>query len=223
METVLIIGANRGIGLALAKLHAQRGDRVLAFCRTPSGELEATGARVIGSVDVRDDASVASAVQQLGEEAPTRVLVVAGVLAREGLEALGPAAFDSIRHQFEVNAMAPLRVVHALLPRLRPGAKLGLLTSRMGSVADNGSGGYYGYRMSKAALNAAGKSLALDLRERGVTVLLLHPGFVQTDMTEGQGDTTPEQSAANLMARMDAARPEDSGSFLHADGTALPW
>jgi NAD(P)-dependent dehydrogenase (short-subunit alcohol dehydrogenase family) len=93
----------------------------------------------------------------------------------------------------------------------------------MGSIADNSSGGYYGYRMSKAALNAAGRSLALDLAPRGISVFLLHPGFVRTDMTGGNGDTSPEQSAANLVARMDALDAADSGSFWHANGQSLPW
>jgi NAD(P)-dependent dehydrogenase (short-subunit alcohol dehydrogenase family) len=128
-----------------------------------------------------------------------------------------------IRHQFEVNALAPLRLTALLAPQFAQGAKLVLITSRMGSVADNTSGGYYGYRMSKAALNAAGRSLAHDLAPRGVAVALLHPGFVQTPMTGGRGDVDAATAASNLLARIDELTPATSGDFRHANGSPLPW
>jgi NAD(P)-dependent dehydrogenase (short-subunit alcohol dehydrogenase family) len=223
MSTVLIVGANRGIGLALAQQHAARGDRVIAACRETSPELDATGARVLAQVDVRSDASVAALAGALAGERLDRVLVVAGILSREGLAELDSEGFERIRTQLEVNAIGPLRLLHALRPLLADGARVGILTSRMGSMADNGSGGYYGYRMSKAAVNAAGRSLAMDLREQGVTVLLLHPGYVRTDMTGGNGDVSADESAAGLIARMDEATLADTGSFVHANGTQLPW
>lgn len=223
MSTVLIVGANRGIGLALAQQHAARGDRVLAACRETSPELDATGARVLADVDVRSDASVAALASALAGERLDRVLVVAGILSREGLAELDDAGFERIRTQLEVNAIGPLRLLHALRPLLADGARVGILTSRMGSMEDNTSGGYYGYRMSKAAVNAAGRSLAMDLRGQGVTVLLLHPGYVRTDMTGGSGDVSADESAAGLIARMDEATPADTGTFVHANGTRLPW
>ena len=227
METVLIIGANRGIGLALAQQHAARGDRVLAACRESSPELDAAVAagcgRVLQGLDVRESGSAAALAAELAKERLQRLLVVAGVLSREGLEQLDADAVDRIHWQIEVNAIAPLRLVHALLPLLDGGAKVGLLTSRMGSMGDNGSGGYYGYRMSKAALNAAGRSLALDLAGRGITVLLLHPGYVRTGMTGGNGEVSPAESAGELIARMDEATLASSGSFRHANGAVLPW
>jgi NAD(P)-dependent dehydrogenase (short-subunit alcohol dehydrogenase family) len=122
-----------------------------------------------------------------------------------------------------VNALAPLQLVATLRPRLAAGAKIGLVTSRMGSIGDNSSGGYYGYRMSKAALNAAGMSLAHDLRGAGIAVFLLHPGYVRTDMTGGAGERSPDEAAAGLLQRMDALGLAQSGSFWHADGTPLPW
>jgi NAD(P)-dependent dehydrogenase (short-subunit alcohol dehydrogenase family) len=192
-------------------------------CRQSSAELQASAARIEAGVEVTDDVALAGLAERLAGIEIDRLLVCAGVLSSESLDALDSDAAQRIRRQFEVNALAPLRLVHALLPRLGRGSKVGILTSRMGSIADNGSGGYYGYRMSKAALNAAGRSLALDLAPRGISVFLLHPGFVRTDMTGGNGDISAEQSAANLMARVDALNEADSGSFWHANGQALPW
>ena len=137
---------------------------------------------------------------------------------------LGALDAESLRRQFEVNAIAPLRLTRALLGHLGEGAKVILMTSRMGSIDDNGSGGSYGYRMSKVALNMAGKSLAIDLRPRGIAVALLHPGLVSTRMTgfSTQG-ISPEESVRGLLARIDALSLETSGSFWHANGQLLPW
>lgn len=223
MKTVLITGANRGIGLALARHYSGRGDRVIAACRQPSDALDATGARVEAGVDVTDDAALAALAERLGDTRIDVLVLNAGILGNESLGALDGAAFDSMRRQFEVNALGPLRVAQALQSRLADGAKVGIVTSRMGSVADNGSGGYYGYRASKAAVNAIGKSLANDLGPRGIAVFLLHPGYVATDMVGGTGDVSPEQSAAQLVERLDGLALEDSGSFWHANGTPLPW
>ena len=119
--------------------------------------------------------------------------------------------------------MAPLFLTRTLLPRLRPGAKVALVSSRMGSIADNGSGGYYGYRMSRAALNAAGASLAHDLKAAGIAVVILYPGAVRTGMTGGQGAIEPNASAAGLLQRFDELELRTTGRFLHQDGTVLPW
>lgn len=152
--------------------------------------------------------------------ASTRVIANAGILQHESLEALD---FDGVKAQFEVNALGPLRTVVALLPYLREGGKVALITSRMGSIADNGSGSYYGYRMSKAALNAAGVSLARDLKPRRIAVALLHPGYVRTEMTANQGSVTPQDAAAQLIERIEALQLETSGTFWHANGEVLPW
>jgi NAD(P)-dependent dehydrogenase (short-subunit alcohol dehydrogenase family) len=138
------------------------------------------------------------------------------------MESLGSLDFVSIERQFRVNALGPLRVTEALLACLSAASKVGILTSRMGSIEDNTSGGYYGYRMSKAAVNMAGMSLARDLKERGIAVALLHPGMVATEMTGGRG-IPPEQSAASLIRRMDALDISTTGSFWHAEGEPLPW
>jgi NAD(P)-dependent dehydrogenase (short-subunit alcohol dehydrogenase family) len=137
---------------------------------------------------------------------------------------LGSLDVDGIRRQFEVNALAPLRVTDALRERLGPGAKVALITSRMGSIDDNSSGGAYGYRMSKAALNMAGKSLAVDLRSSGVAVAILHPGMVKTDMVGNHGgQVEPDDAARGLLARVDALTLETTGGFWHANGQRLPW
>jgi NAD(P)-dependent dehydrogenase (short-subunit alcohol dehydrogenase family) len=223
MSTVLITGANRGIGLALAAHHAARGDRVIAVCRRGSPALDALDVELRAGVDVTDGDAVAGLAAALVGTRIDRLILNAGVLGRESLGPLDRAAEASIRHQFEVNALGPLRVAAALLDHLAPGAKIGIVTSRMGSIADNGSGGYYGYRMSKAAVNAAGRSLAMDLKPRGIAVFLLHPGFVRTEMVGGQGDISADEASAQLVARMDALGLADSGSFWHARGEPLPW
>lgn len=223
MKTVLITGANRGIGLALAQQHAARGDRVIAACRSSSAALEQTGARVEAGVDVTDGEALAALARRIGDVRIDTLMLNAGILAKESLGTIDEIGFDSLRRQFEVNAVGPLRVAQALLRQLGEGSRIGIITSRMGSVADNGSGGYYGYRASKAAVNAIGKSLANDLRPRGIAVFLLHPGYVATDMVGGNGDVTPAQSAAQLVERMDTLTFEQTGSFWHANGTELPW
>ena len=223
MATVLITGANRGIGRALAHRFAARGDDVIGVCRDGSDALADTGARVEAGVDVTDAAAVEALAHRLGGTRIDILVLNAGVLAHESLGGIDDAGFDAMRHQFEVNALGPLRVAQALRGCIVDGGKVGIVTSRMGSVADNRSGGYYGYRASKAAVNAIGKSLAVDLRPRGIAVVLLHPGFVATDMVGGRGDVSPEQAATQLAARLDALTLADSGSFWHADGSSLPW
>ena len=220
MASVLITGANRGIGLALTEQLSARGDSVIAVCRKASPELRALDVRVEEGVDVADGESVESLVQSLSGLRLDWLLNNAGMMQRNFL---GNMDFESALWQFTVNALGPLRVTEAMLPFLSSGSKVGIVTSRMGSIADNSSGGQYGYRMSKAAANAAGVSLARDLAPKEIAVALLHPGYVQTDMTDQHGHITPAVSARGLIARMDALTLERSGSFWHADGQELPW
>ncbi len=223
MTTTLITGANRGIGLALTEQLVARGETVIAVCRQSSPALDATGARVESGLDVTDDAALSSLVQRLAGQRLDTVILNAGILHVESLDALDADAFDRIREQFEVNTLGPLRVARSVLDRLGKGSKIGIITSRMGSMADNSSGGYYGYRASKAAVNAVGKSLAMDLAPRGIAVFLLHPGYVASDMTGGNGDVSTAESAAGLIARLDALTLADTGTFWHANGQALAW
>jgi len=224
MSRVLVVGANRGIGLALARLYAGKGHEVIATCRTPSKELEQTKSRIASGVDVTDDAGVAKLRAFIGKDLLDIAIVNAGVLARDGLDA---PDMSGVQKQLEVNAVAPLRVVKAILPSLRTssdgGSKIALITSRMGSIGDNTSGGSYGYRMSKAALNAMGVSLAHDVKPKGIAVAILHPGFVKTDMTGGSGNVTPDESAKGLADRIAGLTVENSGTFWHMNGEVLPW
>jgi len=223
MDTVLVSGANRGIGLALVQHHVARGDRVIGVCRHGSDALQATGARVEEGVDVTDAPALAGLVKRLEGMRINRLWLNAGVLGREKLGAIDASALDSLRKQFEVNTLGPLLMTQALMGNLVSGGKIGVMTSRMGSIADNDSGGYYGYRASKAAVNAVGKSLAVDLRPKGVAVFLFHPGYVATEMVGGSGDITPAVAAERLTQVMDRLDIEDTGSFWHSNGTALPW
>ena len=163
-RTALVTGANRGIGLALCHRLKDGGRQVIGVCRKSSPALDALGVRVEAGVDVTSDDAVAGLARRLEGVALDEVICNAGILREDGLD---DRAYDDIREQVEVNAIAPLRVVAALHRHIRRGGKVALITSRMGSIGDNGSGGYYGYRMSKAALNAAGMSLARDLAARG--------------------------------------------------------
>lgn len=223
MRIILITGAAGGIGTALCAALAARGDRVIGTCRRSSGALDALGIRVESGIDLSADDGAEEIGRRLDGLPLDWLIHNAGLLGSERLGAIDGDAVRRIRAQFELNALAPLRLTDALLPNLPDGAKVGLVTSRMGSVGDNTSGGYYGYRMSKSALNAAGKSLAHDLRERGIAVAILHPGYVRTPMTGGQGEVDPAYAAANLIARMDALTLERSGTFWHANGSELPW
>jgi NAD(P)-dependent dehydrogenase (short-subunit alcohol dehydrogenase family) len=221
MATCLVTGANRGIGYAYCHHLKAQGDTVIAVCRTASEELRQLGVQVEEGVDITSDASIAELHDRLGNVAIDLLMNNAGMTQRVTLDNLD---FDSIRQQFEVNALGALRVTHALLPRLKSGSKIGLITSRMGSIVDNTSGGSYGYRMSKVALSMAGKSLAHDLKDRGIAVAILHPGLVQTQMTNfTTGGITPEESVKGLAARMDALTLENTGTFWHANGEILPW
>tara|TARA_B100000575_G_scaffold294109_1_gene308043 strand:+ start:285 stop:950 length:666 start_codon:yes stop_codon:yes gene_type:complete len=219
-KTALVTGANRGIGLELVRALCARGDRVIAACRSESVELRSLDVEVEEGVDVTSDDSVAHLVRRLESQPIDLLINNAGILSRETLAAMD---FDAIRWQFEVNAMGPLRVTRALLPQMGPGSKVGIVTSRMGSLEDNTSGSRYGYRMSKAAANMAGVSLAHDLNHRGVAVALLHPGYVKTDMTGGNGHIGPAESAQGLLDRMDELNLGNSGRFWHANGDILPW
>ena len=144
----------------------------------------------------------------------------AGVLRDDRLDDVDLA---DVRELLEVNAIGALRVVKALHRNVRRGGKIALMTSRMGSIGDNGSGSYYAYRMSKAALNAAGMSMARDLEADGIAVAILHPGYVRTDMTEGSGNIDPDDAAKQLVERIDHLSMETTGTFWHANGQVLPW
>ncbi len=220
MATYAITGTNRGIGLELTKQAAAAGHRVIALCRTASDALQATGVEIQEGIDVSRDGVIDELATRLNGTAIDVLINNAGVLRRQTLDQLD---LDGIRTQFEVNALGPLRVTKGLLGNLGKGSKVAIVTSRMGSIADNTSGGSYGYRMSKTAVNMAGVSLAHDLRSHDVAVLLVHPGFVRTEMTGGNGMIEAEESAKGILARVDQLSMETTGTFWHQNGEALPW
>ncbi|AFY84617.1 SDR family oxidoreductase [Oscillatoria acuminata] len=219
MATYLVTGTARGIGLALCQQLQERGDTAIAVCRQSSPELDALGIRVETGIDITSSQTLKELVQRLQGISLDVLVNNAGILKEDSLDRLD---FDSIQRQFEVNALGTLRVTQALLPFLREGSKIGIVTSRMGSIEDNSSGGYYGYRMSKVALSMAGKSLAIDLKPRKIAVGIVHPGLVQTRMTDFSGISTGE-AAHGIIQRLDNLTINNSGTFWHANGEVLPW
>jgi NAD(P)-dependent dehydrogenase (short-subunit alcohol dehydrogenase family) len=220
MGVSFVTGGNRGIGLEIARQLKARGASVVAVCRQISPDLDALRVRVESQINLTDPHASSRLAERLANDEIDLLIHNAGVLVADSLEEVGA---DAVRAQFEVNAMAPLFLTRALASRLHPGSKVALITSRMGSIGDNTSGGYYGYRMSKAALNAAGVSLAHDLKPRGVAVVILHPGFVRTEMTGGRGQIDPDESVRGLLRRIDELELATTGRFLHQNGEILAW
>ncbi len=226
MATYLIIGADRGIGYSICRQLSGRGDKVVSVCMGAGDAYSGTVIEVVPNVDVTSDGAIAGMAAALASRGETMdVLIhVAGVL---GLDELGRIDYDDVRRQFEINAIGPLRAVEAALPHLAPNAKIGVITSRVGSLSDNGSGQMYAYRVSKAGANMVTLNLHHDLSKRGIAVAALHPGMVATDLTKDfPGDfdyITPDEAAEGLLRRMDMLSLETSGRFWHANGEELAW
>jgi NAD(P)-dependent dehydrogenase (short-subunit alcohol dehydrogenase family) len=222
-QTALVTGSNRGIGLEFCKQLKQRGFDVIATCRQASEELKALNIEVIENVEVSDPTSLQALVVKLNGRQIDWLINNAGIAGGLGLNDIDVAAVESFKRQYEVNSLGPLLTTQILSGNLIEGSKVGLVTSRMGSIADNDSGGSYAYRMSKAALNAAGKSLSIDLKPQGIAVGILHPGWVRTDMTGHGGLIDTDESVSGLLARMDELNLDNSGTFWHTNGEILPW
>lgn len=224
METVVITGADRGIGAALARQYHARGERTIAACLGDGAHLVAEDIEVAPNVDVTDMASLTALAERLQDTTISILICNAGAFAPESWR-----KFDYARmlELYDVNALGALRAVDALTPRFAAGSKIGIITSRVGSLSDNTSGGLYGYRMSKCAANMLGINLYHELRPHGIAVMLLHPGQVATAMTRGLsgvGDfITPEMSAAGLIEQIDGLHSGTPPEFRHTDGTLLPW
>ena len=231
MITALVTGANKGIGLEFCRQLAARGDKVLAACRRTSPELRALPARVLEGIEMTSDEAIGRLARELAGTRLDWLVLNAGVFDSGGL---GELDFGRMRHEYDVDALGPLRVTQALLPNLPSGAKIAIVSSRAGSIGDNTSGGNYGYRMAKAALNMAGVSLARDLASRGVAVVMLHPGVVDTDLfragrralgrlVQSADTVTPQVAVRDMLPRIDELTLEASGRFLHRNGSVLPW
>ncbi len=224
MANWLITGANRGIGLELARRAREEGQRLIVTARKPkeASELAALGVDV-RALDVASDESVSALARDLAG-VPIDVLVNnAGVMGRSvPFESIDTA---EILRTIDINALGALRVTRALLPNLRlgRGRKVAQMTSKMGSIADNTSGGAYAYRMSKAALNMMNKSLALDLSSEGFVCLVLHPGWVRTKMGGTNAPLEPSESASGLYEVIANAKSSANGSFLDWRGEQIPW
>jgi len=219
MPTTLVTGCNRGIGLQLVTQLQARGDNVIGVCRTSTPELNALGIRVIDGINVSDGPSVQSLKAALCDEPLDILINNAGILLRDKF---GEIDYDTMLQQSEVNTLGPLRVTEALAENLRKGSKVAIVTSRVGSIDDNGSGGNWGYRASKTAVNMIGINLMHELKPRGIAVALLHPGLVATDMT-GQHGIAAADSARGLIERLNELNLDNTGGFWHAEGYTLPW
>jgi NAD(P)-dependent dehydrogenase (short-subunit alcohol dehydrogenase family) len=221
---IVVTGANRGIGLALARLFAQRGDEVHGTARNPSRatELAAIPNVTVHALDVRSDASAAALAKELAHRGAIDVLVNnAGIVHWEGLDSFDPKAALEL---FDTNAIGALRVTRALLPMLEKArGKVFHMSSEMGSIGDTQTGGAYSYRMSKAALGMAGRTLAIDVRPQGVASIVIEPGWVQTDMGGVGATITANESVRQLAAIIDTRGIESTGKFFKRTNVEMPW
>jgi 2-glutathionyl-2-methylbut-3-en-1-ol dehydrogenase len=232
MASKLIIGADRGIAHAMSRNLHQRGDSVVAACFGDGSDLAELGIRVEPGVDVTSDEAVTGLAKRL-EQQGTRLEWLVNVAGIMHLDTLDTVDYDDVRRQFEVNALGPLRVVRELRGLLDEGAKVGILTSRVGSLGDNTSGGDYAYRISKAAANMVALNLHHDLKQRGIAVQALHPGLVLTHLLDvvdpdqmakyASAYSPPEKAAEQLIAALDGLTVATAGQFQHANGDILPW
>lgn len=222
--TVLITGANRGLGLELARQYAAAGWQVIGTARKPeqADKLHQLTEHVV-QLDVTDQQSVDRMADELQDQAIDLLINNAGILRRT--RTITDVNFDDVTLAFAVNTLGPMRVSRALLPNLRlgQGKKVVNITSRLGSIASNSGGGLYGYRESKAALNMFTRSLANELAADGFICAVVHPGWVQTDMGGAGATLTPEESARGIRNVIANLSPDDNGTFWNFDGATLPW
>ena len=232
MYTTLITGANRGIGLEFARQYAADGWRVLACCRHPekADALNDIASRHPGAVqvhalDVTDTAQIEALAKTLSSETIDVLLNNAGYYPESGRTGFGQADCDEWLQAFRINTMAPLKMAEAFVPHVvRSKLKIiASISSKMGSMTDNTSGGAYLYRSSKAALNMVVKSLAHDLGARGITAAVFHPGWVLTDMGGPNAMITAEQSVSGLRQVIAKLTPAESGKFFNYDGAEIAW
>jgi NAD(P)-dependent dehydrogenase (short-subunit alcohol dehydrogenase family) len=232
MKTLLITGASRGIGLEFCKQYAADGWRVLACCRDPakSDALVKLAARnpeqiKLHALDVTNHTQIEQLAQSLNEESIDLLINDAGVYPAADKGGFGHTDYAQWITAFNINTMAPLRMVESFVTQIAR-SKLRLIvtiTSQMGSIADNGSGGSYLYRSSKAAANMVVKSLAVDLKEKGITSVAFNPGWVMTDMGGPNAMIPVEQSVADMRKVIAGLTVADTGKFIGNDGLVIPW
>jgi NAD(P)-dependent dehydrogenase (short-subunit alcohol dehydrogenase family) len=218
MPTVLITGANRGIGLEFARQYSQDGWDVIATARHSSSELDALGVRV-ESLDLSDVDQVAAFAGRIDDKLD---LFIANAGTSHPMNTLGADNARDWQAMMMVNAIAPYQLGKALLPRMADGGKMIAISSGMGSIGDNG-GGWVPYRTSKAALNMAWSNLALEAKSRGIACVLFSPGWVKTDMGGAGAEITAEQSVSDMRRLIDRLTIDDSGKFLRRNGSEIPW
>ena len=226
-----ITGASRGLGLEFVRQLLNRGDSIDAGVRSPAESRQLQGLAQdsrgrlrVHTLDVSNPRSVAAFAAEVGQGQPLDVLINnAGVFGKN--EALGGLDFEDVASTFTTNALGPMRLTSALLPALRRGGarRVVHVTSSMGSIGDNGMGGHYGYRLSKAALNMAMRNMHLELRGEGFVTVAVNPGWVQTDMGGPHAPLRPEQSVRAMLQLLDGLSTEHGGRFFNYDGAELPW
>jgi len=230
-STILITGANRGIGFEITQQYAKAGWRVIACCREPDKAQELDGVRSdhgeqvsIHRLDVTNSEPIKALVTSM-ENTPIDILLNNAGIYGQRDDSLGNIDEDKWLETFRVNTIAPIKVMEAFIDVVAASKRkvFATITSKMGSIADNTSGGSYVYRSSKAALNAAMKSAANDLEGRGISVVAIHPGWVRTDMGGSSGLLSVEQSAKSIRELLGRVSIEDTGKFFNYDGTVIPW
>ena len=221
MSNFLITGSNRGIGLELVRQLHQRGETVIATCRESSDQLNEIGVLVIEGVDIASGQSITKLKSKLINIKLDCLIHNAGISEYNSFEDLDP---ESIKRQFDVNALSPLCMTRSMINCLNINSKIAFITSRMASIDDNTSGSSYGYRMSKVALSMAARSLSIDLFKKQIYVGIIHPGLVSTRMTGfSKNGISTKDSALGIINRIDSLNAKNTGSFWHANGELLPW
>lgn len=232
MGIKVIIGADRGIANAISRQLNERGDHVLAAVMGDGEDLKAEGIEVFTGFDVTKDAPVEALAKQIADSGETIdwLVNVAGVMF---LDTLDTVDWDDMRRQYEINTIGPLRVVRALRGSLAEGSKVGIFTSRVGSMGDNTGGGDYAYRITKAGANMVARNLSVDLGKRGIAVQALHPGLANTNLLDVMDPEekakaesmllSPQDAAAGIINVLDNLTLENAGQFQHGNGEILPW
>jgi NAD(P)-dependent dehydrogenase (short-subunit alcohol dehydrogenase family) len=231
MATILITGANRGLGFEFARQYLAEGDTVIAACRKPGAarslqhlERDSKGALTLTELDVADATSVKRAAARVQAPAIDILINSAGLLGERG-QTIGSIDYNEWMRILDVNLLGPMRVCEAFLDRVARSERrlIVTLTSGMGSLADNTSGGSIAYRTSKAAVNMAMRTAAIDLEPRGLTCIVINPGWVKTDMGGPNAKLSPEQSVGAMRRVIAKLGPHGSGRFYNYDGREFPW